>query len=104
MLTKDVASFEQLSPGQHKVLLICIFGLIILVRKLGILQKLLLYPRFILNVINIIETVVHKRNNLHLKCFPGFMQGEENLGPVVQSIVSFTSSLRGHLVQCFRTL
>ena len=27
----------------------------------------------------------------------------QNLGPVVQSIVSLTSSLRGHLVQCFAT-
>ena len=26
------------------------------------------------------------------------------LGPVVQSIVSLTSSLRGHLIKCFRTL
>ena len=26
------------------------------------------------------------------------------LGPVVQSIVSLTSPLRGQLVQCFRTL
>ena len=28
----------------------------------------------------------------------------ESLGPVVQSIVSSTSSLRGQLVMCFRTL
>ena len=28
----------------------------------------------------------------------------ESLGPVVQSIVSLTSSLRGQLVKCFRTL
>ena len=27
-----------------------------------------------------------------------------NLGPVVQSIVSLTSSLRGQLVKCFMTL
>ena len=27
-----------------------------------------------------------------------------DLGPVVQSIVSFTSSLRGQLVKCFMTL
>ena len=30
--------------------------------------------RFILNVIKIIETKIHKQNNLHLKCFPGFME------------------------------
>ena len=28
----------------------------------------------------------------------------EDLGPVVQSIVSLTSSLRGQLVKCFTTL
>ena len=28
----------------------------------------------------------------------------DNLGPVVQSIVSLTSSLRGQLVKCFMTL
>ena len=28
----------------------------------------------------------------------------KNLGPVVQSIVSLTSSLRGQLVKCFTTL
>ena len=27
-----------------------------------------------------------------------------NLGPVVQSIVSLTSSLRGQLIKCFMTL
>ena len=29
---------------------------------------------------------------------------EKGLGPVVQSIVSLTSSLRGQLVKCFKTL
>ena len=31
-------------------------------------------------------------------------RGGKLLGPVVQSIVSLTSSLRGQLVKCFRTL
>ena len=32
------------------------------------------------------------------------LQMEAELGPVVQSIVSLTSSLRGQLVKCFTTL
>ena len=32
------------------------------------------------------------------------MASAEDLGPVVQSIVSLTSSLRGQLVKCFMTL
>ena len=32
------------------------------------------------------------------------MQQSKNQGPVVQSIVSLTSSLRGQLVKCFMTL
>ena len=42
--------------------------------------------------------------------YPNFLvilsqkSGNENQGPVVQSIVSLTSSLRGQLVKCFTTL
>ena len=32
-----------------------------------------------------------------------YMYAEDKLGPVVQSIVSLTSSLRGQLVKCFTT-
>ena len=42
-----------------------------------------------------------------LHVFTGFTKGSnfsEVLGPVVQSIVSLTSSLRGQLVKCFTTL
>ena len=33
-----------------------------------------------------------------------FCEGKKNLGQVVQSILSLTSSLRGQLVKCFTTL
>ena len=39
----------------------------------------LIYPKFISNVIKIIEMELHKLNNLHLKCFPGFMELFGNL-------------------------
>ena len=42
------------------------------------------------------------------QCKQGLEESEhevnENLGPVVQSIVSLTSPLRGQLVKCFTTL
>ena len=40
---------------------------------------------------------------LLISCLSG-MASRDNLGPVVQSIVSLTSSLRGQLVKCFMTL
>ena len=40
---------------------------------------LLIYSRFISNVIKIIETEVRTYNNLHEICFPSFMQRLENL-------------------------
>ena len=43
------------------------------------MSRVLIYPRFISNVIKIIETKVHKLNNLHLKCIHGFMELLENL-------------------------
>ena len=42
-------------------------------------NQLLIYPKFISNIINIIERKVHKFNTLHLKCFTGLMQQSENL-------------------------
>ena len=38
------------------------------------------------------------------QCFPWLACSSGNLDPVVQSIVSLTSSLRGQLVKCFTTL
>ena len=34
-------------------------------------NQLLIYPKFISNITNIIERKSHKFNTLHLKCFPG---------------------------------
>ena len=42
-------------------------------------NQLLIYPKFISNITNIIGRKVHKFNTLYLKCFPGFMQQLENL-------------------------
>ena len=38
------------------------------------------------------------------ECRKRLMTTNEDLGPVVQSIVSLTSSLRGQLAKCFTTL
>ena len=45
------------------------------------MSGVLIYPRFILSVIKLVETKVHvhKQNNLYLKCFLGFMELLENL-------------------------
>ena len=42
-------------------------------------NQLLLYSKFISNIISIIEIKVHKFNTLHLKCFAGIMQQLEDL-------------------------
>ena len=42
-------------------------------------NQLFINPKFISNIINIIEKKIHKFNTLHLKCFPGFMQQLVNL-------------------------
>ena len=39
-----------------------------------------------------------------VKCILSYYADVEDLGPVVQSIVSLTSSLRGQLIKCFTTL
>ena len=51
------------------MLLICTFGPFC--KKVEILQKLLINPRFISSVVKIWKQTY---NNLHLKCFLGFMQ------------------------------
>ena len=45
------------------------------------MSSVLIYPRFKSNNIKVIETKVQKKNNLPLKCFPGFMELLENLAP-----------------------
>ena len=57
-----------------------------------------------------------KKTNLGLICSPSIknlvlsvkdsqaVNAKESMGPVVQSIVSLTSSLRGQLVKCFMIL
>ena len=45
-----------------------------------------------------------ERVNTDSASFHLIMLCQGNLGPVVQSIVSLTSSLRGQLVKCFMTL
>ena len=42
-------------------------------------------------------------DDIHKYFFIAF-QRKKDVGPVVQSIVSLTSSLRGQLVKCFTTL
>ena len=43
--------------------------------------------------------------HLHIAAFLGKANNFcDNLGPVVESIVSLTSSLRGRLLKCFATL
>ena len=44
-------------------------------------NQFLIYSKFILNIINIIERKVYKFNTLHLKCFSGFRQQLENQYP-----------------------
>ena len=43
------------------------------------MSRILIYPRFISNVIKIIETKVHKQNTLYLKYFLGFIELLENM-------------------------
>ena len=45
-----------------------------------------------------------KQDNKKINHIILFFEPLENQGPVVQSIVSLTSSLRGQLVKCFATL
>ena len=42
--------------------------------------------------------------NKGIQLVPHWRKKPTELGSVVQSIVSLTSSLRGHLVKCFTTL
>ena len=43
------------------------------------MSRVLIYPLIHIECHKIIETKVHKQDNLHLHCFPGFMELLENL-------------------------
>ena len=64
-----------------------------------IVQVFMSVDAFQLSVVSVYQRCVYlMRDTRYL------LKDEYNLGPVVQSSVSLTSSLRGQLVKCFTTL